>query len=253
MAQIRAAGTFWAGADLLAAALSKAFAAKYLARNFGHACGACDCRNFETALVSRLSFIFDAAGICHQQNSWLHFADAVFHFHFDAHRLDFAMGGKNSLQLKRPREAKTYWREAKDCGKRFLLVFSIAAVVATNRLRGETVIADVFARQVTSLNGKWNVIVDPYDMGYFNYRLQPYDADKKPTGGFFLDHKPADKTELIEYNFDKSPTIKVPGDWNSQDEKLFYYEGSVWYRKGFDCKRITDGHRLFIYFRRGKL
>jgi hypothetical protein len=24
--------------------------------------------------------------------------------------------GKDSLQLKRPREAKTYWREAKDCG-----------------------------------------------------------------------------------------------------------------------------------------
>jgi beta-glucuronidase len=132
--------------------------------------------------------------------------------------------------------------------KRFLLVFSAVMVVTASRVRGETVIADVFARQVTSLNGKWNVIVDPYDMGYFDYRLHPYDEAAKPSGGFFLDRKPADKTELIEYNFDKSPTLKVPGDWNSQDEKLFYYEGSVWYRKKFDYKKLADGHRLFIYF-----
>ena len=132
--------------------------------------------------------------------------------------------------------------------KQLLLVFSVIMVVSATRVRGETVIAAVFARQVTSLNGNWNVIVDPYDMGYFNYRLQPYDEADKPTGGFFRDRKPAEKSELVEYNFDKSPTLKVPGDWNSQDEKLFYYEGSVWYRKKFDCKTMTDGHRLFIYF-----
>ena len=131
---------------------------------------------------------------------------------------------------------------------RFLLVFFVLVAAAANHACGETVIADVFARQVTRLNGNWRLIVDPYDMGYFDYRLQPYDAAKKPTGGFFLDRPRTNKTELLEYNFDTSPTLKVPGDWNSQDEKLFYYEGSVWYRKKFDYKKLADGRRLFIYF-----
>jgi beta-glucuronidase len=132
--------------------------------------------------------------------------------------------------------------------KRFLLVFSAVVFVAANRVRSEVVIADVFARQATSLNGKWHVIVDPYDTGYFDYRRQPYDEAAKPSGGFFLDRQPKDKTELIEYNFDTSPTLNVPGDWNSQDKKLFYYEGSVWYRTKFDVNKSAPDHRLFVYF-----
>jgi len=114
--------------------------------------------------------------------------------------------------------------------------------------RSEVFLGDVFARQTTSLNGQWHVIVDPYDTGYFDYRLQPYDASAKPSGGFFLDHQPKDETELVEYNFDTSPTLNVPGDWNSQDAKLFYYEGSVWYRTKFDVKKSVPDHRLFVYF-----
>ena len=115
-------------------------------------------------------------------------------------------------------------------------------------VRGEVVIGDVFARQATSLNGKWHVIVDPYDTGYIDYRGKPYDEAPKISGGFALDHQPKDKTELVEYNFDTSPTLNVPGDWNSQDDKLYYYEGSVWYRKKFDVKKSAPDHRLFIYF-----
>ena len=112
----------------------------------------------------------------------------------------------------------------------------------------ETVIADVFARQTTSLNGKWNVIVDPYDTGYFDYRHQPFDESGKVTGGFALDQQAKNKSDLIEYNFDTSPTLNVPGDWNSQDDKLFYYEGSIWYRRKFNAPNLTDGQRLFVYF-----
>ena len=131
--------------------------------------------------------------------------------------------------------------------KNFLLIFSAAMVAATG-IRSETVIADVFARQVTSLNGQWRVIVDPYDTGYIDYRRQPYDAAARISGGFALDHQAKDKTELVEYNFDTSPTLNVPGDWNSQDEKLFYYEGSVWYRTKFAVKKSAPDHRLFVYF-----
>jgi beta-glucuronidase len=122
------------------------------------------------------------------------------------------------------------------------------AVLAGVPTRAEVVLADVFARQVTSLNGKWRVIVDPYDTGYYDYRHQPYDASPHPGGGFFLDRHAKDKTDLVEYDFDHSPTLNVPGDWNSQDEKLFYYEGSVWYRTKFDVAKSTPGHRLFVYF-----
>jgi len=128
-----------------------------------------------------------------------------------------------------------------------MLVVGMAYAAAVPDARAEVVLGDVFARQTTSLNGKWNVIVDPYDTGYFDYRRQPYDATAKITGGFALDHHAKDKSELVEYNFDTSPTLNVPGDWNSQDDKLFYYEGTVWYRRKFDMKKSAPDDRLFIY------
>jgi beta-glucuronidase len=131
--------------------------------------------------------------------------------------------------------------------KKLILLLAVFVVGGVVSARSEAMIADVFARQTTSLNGKWNVIVDPYDTGYFDYRRQPYEANGKITGGYALD-KQAKDGELIEYNFDTSPTLNVPGDWNSQDDKLFYYEGSVWYRKKFDVTKSAPDHRLFIYF-----
>jgi beta-glucuronidase len=71
--------------------------------------------------------------------------------------------------------------------------------------QAEVVMADVFSRQATSLNGQWHVIVDPYDTGYFDYRRQPYDEAVKITGGYAPDHQAKDKTELVEYNFETSP------------------------------------------------
>ena len=132
--------------------------------------------------------------------------------------------------------------------KKVLLFLLSGLALAGVPARGEVVIADVFARQITSLNGQWHVIVDPYDTGYFDYRHHPYDEAARISGGFALDHQPADKTELVEYNFDTSPTLKVPGDWNSQDDKLFYYEGTVWYRVKFDVPPTGPGRRLFLYF-----
>lgn len=106
---------------------------------------------------------------------------------------------------------------------------------------------NALSRPGLDLNGKWHVIVDPYENGYYDYRHQPYDAAPHPTGGYFLDRKPADKTDLVEYDFDTSPTLDVPGDWNSQDERLFYYEGTVWYRRRFDY-HAGEGKRLFLHF-----
>jgi beta-glucuronidase len=128
----------------------------------------------------------------------------------------------------------------------FSFAFGVLCLAAV--AQAETPLINVYARQALNLDGKWNIIVDPYENGFYDYRHQPYDASPTPTGGYFLDHQPADKSELIEYNFDRSPALTVPGDWNSQEERLFYYEGTVWYRRKFDCSPVADGTRLFLYF-----
>jgi beta-glucuronidase len=127
---------------------------------------------------------------------------------------------------------------------RLLLLLSVLALP----LHAASPMLNAYSRPGLDLDGKWHIIVDPYENGYFDYRHQPFDESAQPTGGYFLDKKPADKTELIEYDFDKSPTLNVPGDWNSQDEKLFYYEGTVWYRRRFDYHPSSAERRLFLYF-----
>lgn len=122
------------------------------------------------------------------------------------------------------------------------------ALTTTSVLRADPAIADVYARSTQSLNGKWHVIVDPYETGYYDYRHQPYDAAPKPSGGYFLDQQPSDKSQLLEYNFAQSPTLNVPGDWNSQDEKLLYYEGTVWYERRFEAPSSGADARVFLYF-----
>ncbi len=115
-------------------------------------------------------------------------------------------------------------------------------------LFAQPTIINVYNRPIFSLNGKWNYIIDPYETGYYDYRYNPLDESPKPTSGFFLDQQPKDKTELIEYSFDKSATLMVPRDWNTQNEKLFYYEGTVWYRRTFNYTKSKPDNRLFVYF-----
>jgi beta-glucuronidase len=104
------------------------------------------------------------------------------------------------------------------------------------------------ARAHRTLDGKWHVIVDPYENGAYNYRREAFDAAPHPTGGYFLDRKPSGPADLVEYDFDASPTLLVPGDWNTQDDKLFWYEGTVWYRTTFDVQPAAQAARQFLHF-----
>ncbi|WP_058187577.1 glycoside hydrolase family 2 protein [Terracidiphilus gabretensis] len=83
-------------------------------------------------------------------------------------------------------------------------------------------------RPALSLNGDWAYIVDPYFSGLFSFHHE----EKK--NGWFLNRKaqPGD-TGPTEYDFDKAPKLKVPGDWNTQRESLFFYEGPIWYQRNF--------------------
>ncbi|NHF58836.1 beta-glucuronidase [Flavobacteriaceae bacterium TP-CH-4] len=113
----------------------------------------------------------------------------------------------------------------------------------------ELFLQNAYNRIATSLNGEWNYIVDPYENGFYDYRYEPFEnAESVSKNAFFTNSKPTDKTDLIEYDFDKAPLIKVPGDWNTQKEKLYYYEGTVWYKKSFDYTKAHDSNRVFVYF-----
>ncbi len=106
-----------------------------------------------------------------------------------------------------------------------------------------------YSRDSVSLNGEWKIIVDPYENGYYNYRYEPFDQQATPSqNAYFTDSKQKSPGDLLEYDFDKSASLQVPGDWNTQTDKLYYYEGTVWYRKTFDAPPTKNGERTFLYF-----
>ncbi len=106
-----------------------------------------------------------------------------------------------------------------------------------------------YTRAATSLNGEWKIIVDPYENGYYNYRYEPFDQQATPSqNAYFTDSKQKTPGDLLEYDFDKSTSLQVPGDWNTQTDKLYYYEGTVWYRKTFDAPKAKKSDRTFLYF-----
>ncbi len=123
------------------------------------------------------------------------------------------------------------------------LLLTLILLGTTTGVRADTpvLIGNAPARASQSLNGKWRVIVDPFEYGLYDARMQP---SKEP---YFNDAKPKDKSTRLEYDFDTSPQLDVPGDWNSQMDKLFFYEGTVWYRQKFDYS-LKPGNRAWLHF-----
>lgn len=105
-------------------------------------------------------------------------------------------------------------------------------------------ITNIGARTSYSLDGAWKYIADPQRIGYYNYRNKPL----APGSNYFADRSStADPTALVEYDFDLADSLAVPGDWNTQKEKLYFYEGMLWYRKKFNFEP-AEGKRYFLYF-----
>ena len=128
------------------------------------------------------------------------------------------------------------------------LFFAAVGVLLPAMAAADTlpVIQNVNAYESLSLNGAWNYIVDVQEEGYYDYRMNP------TPWGFFRNAKPQKPEDLIEYDFDKSPTMQIPGDWNTQDERLFFYEGTVWFKKSFNVKTddgfIEGRNKALLYF-----
>ena len=125
--------------------------------------------------------------------------------------------------------------------KALVLLISLIAVVPCAQAQQVDLISNIEGRTTISLDGQWRTIIDPYESGYYDYRYQP------SANGYFKDAKPQSKSDLVEYDFDTSPQLRVPGDWNTQEERLLFYEGTIWYKKSFDYQRKPNT-RVFVYF-----
>ncbi len=124
---------------------------------------------------------------------------------------------------------------------RLTILLCVAAFALSVQAKEVPLLGNVMARETMSLNGEWNYIVDVQEEGYYDYRMNP------TRWGFFQNAKPQRPEDLIEYDFDKAPKMKVPGDWNTQDDRLFFYEGTVWFKKSFQATPSAET-RTLLYF-----
>jgi beta-glucuronidase len=124
-----------------------------------------------------------------------------------------------------------------------LLFAAVAAVLpALGQQPLNTLLVGVDHRSTVSLDGDWHYLVD-----------QPparalYTTEGKVKDGYGLNTHPniSSGPHNEEYDFDTAPTLRVPGDWNTQDPTLFRYEGVVWYQRYFDFTPQA-GTRTFLH------
>lgn len=97
-------------------------------------------------------------------------------------------------------------------------------------------IGNIDGRNTQSLNGTWNALIDPNETNLFNELFHYAERNHKPEAG-----------ELLELTIENGATLKVPGDWNTQDDRLFFYNGKVWYKRDFHVKKVSN-KRYYLHF-----
>jgi beta-glucuronidase len=109
--------------------------------------------------------------------------------------------------------------------------------------RFQTLIVGIDHRTTTSLDGDWHYLVD-----YPPFRELYTGAGYINDGGYAKNTHPninsGDHND--EYDFSTAPTLKVPGDWNTQVPQLFAYEGVVFYERDFNAQP-KPGTRTFLH------
>jgi beta-glucuronidase len=126
-----------------------------------------------------------------------------------------------------------------------MLVTSAEAALGLARL-----ITWTGGRRRLDLNGAWRSIIDVYDIGiggpFGNNDIVDGQSARSGFPGDRGRHTPGRR---VEYDFDDSPTLQVPGDWNTQVERFHYYEGSMWFRRKVGPTAAHDDgrSRTFLY------
>ena len=126
--------------------------------------------------------------------------------------------------------------------KLLTIIVLLAAPLLTTLAQQVPQVGNILGRKTTSLNGPWHYIVDVQEEGYYDYRMNP------TRWGFFRNQKPQKPEDLIEYDFDKAEEMTIPSDWNTRDERLFFYEGTVWFYKKFQRPAADPSRRTLLYF-----
>ncbi len=122
-----------------------------------------------------------------------------------------------------------------------ILVFGInSSAQAQSNARFQ--LQNIDSRQSDNLDGLWSIIVDPLENGYYNHRWLPKED------GYFKNKKMETPSDLIEYDFDTDELLMVPGDWNTQAEKLYYYEGTMWYKTEFEFTPSEEEREEYLHF-----
>ena len=106
----------------------------------------------------------------------------------------------------------------------------------------QTLLVGLDHRTVTSLNGDWHYLVDQ-SPGRALYTRSGAINDKSYA---LNEHPNIVGKHNGEYDFSTAPTLKVPGDWNTQVPQLFNYEGVVWYQRDFEAQP-KPGTRTFLH------
>ncbi len=102
-----------------------------------------------------------------------------------------------------------------------------------------SVISNIQNHSRLSLDGRWQWIIDPFDAA----RRKP--RDRRAVWNDQIEQ--AGQT-IIEYEWDSSPTIPVPGDWNTQVPELMYYTGVAYFRHQFELPVKQTNRRYFLVF-----
>lgn len=104
----------------------------------------------------------------------------------------------------------------------------------------DPLVQNVYDRDRISLNGYWSYVADPLETGYYDYRRRP------TPDGFFKDHQVDNIKMFKEYDFATAPVMGIPGDWNTHDDNLFLYEGTIWFKQEF-LYTPKEG-KVYLYF-----
>jgi beta-glucuronidase len=121
------------------------------------------------------------------------------------------------------------------------LLTGTAAWAAPAPVQTPIILTGADRRPTISLDGEWASIVDPYFSGLFSFHHQ-----EKTNGWFLYQKAKPDDPFPTEYDFSKAPKLKVPADWNTQRESLFFYEGPIWYERDFNYQP-KEHTRVFLH------
>lgn len=128
--------------------------------------------------------------------------------------------------------------------QRFLIVV-LTYVLACSTLSAQApLLQNISGRKTISLDGQWQSQVDVY--GVASQDRSGLVKDRKPVKYEFKGDN-LRNTELVEQDMDVADQLQVPGDWNTQRENLFLYEGNMWYRKKITVTPQA-GKRYFLHF-----